>query len=81
MCDSVQHRSKYSHVSGCIIRHREQFMLGHSPSQKSHHLQMMASKYPTILQYFYDQLLASILGAGLSGVQMWMSRRERGRGH
>jgi hypothetical protein len=56
-------------------------MLGHSPSQKSHHLQMMASKYPTILQYFYDQLLASILGAGLSGVQMWMSRRERGRGH
>jgi hypothetical protein len=30
MWDSVQHRSICSHVSGCVILHSEQFMLGKS---------------------------------------------------
>jgi hypothetical protein len=38
MCGSVQHSSRCSHVSGCIIRHREQFMLGNSSFQKRYFL-------------------------------------------
>jgi hypothetical protein len=34
MCGSVQHNSRCSHVSGCIIRHREQLILGNSSLQK-----------------------------------------------
>jgi hypothetical protein len=30
MCGSVQHSNMCSHVSGCIILHSEQFMLGKS---------------------------------------------------
>jgi hypothetical protein len=33
MWDSVQHRSICSHVSGCVILHSEQFMLGKSSFQ------------------------------------------------
>jgi hypothetical protein len=34
MCGSVQHNSRCSHVSSCIIRHREQLILGNSSLQK-----------------------------------------------
>jgi hypothetical protein len=34
MCGFVQHNSKCSHVSGCIIRHREQLILENSSFQK-----------------------------------------------
>jgi hypothetical protein len=34
MCGSVQHSSKCSHVSGCIILHREQLTFGKSSLQK-----------------------------------------------
>jgi hypothetical protein len=33
MCGSVQHSSMCSHVSGCIILHREQLILGKSSFQ------------------------------------------------
>ena len=35
MCSSVQHSSICSHVSGCIILHNEQFMLGYSSFQNN----------------------------------------------
>jgi hypothetical protein len=34
MYGSVQHNSKCSHVSGCIILHKEQLILGKSSFQK-----------------------------------------------
>jgi hypothetical protein len=33
MCGYVQHNSKCNHVSGCIIQHREQLILGNSSFQ------------------------------------------------
>jgi hypothetical protein len=33
MCGSVQHNNICSHVSGCVILHSEQFMLGKSSLQ------------------------------------------------
>jgi hypothetical protein len=38
MLDSLQHRSICSHVSGCIILHSEQFMLGKSSFQNKYFL-------------------------------------------